>query len=150
MDSLLKIFSRIGVDETMFVQLAVFCLLYFLLREILFKKLLWVLEYREEKTKKLEKLADDKMLKVKKMKEEYEQSVEKVYAEAEVELKKRELKSIEKEKKILEDEEKSLSKKLDDWQQKMSLEKEEARKILKKDIAPLANMLLHKISEEKK
>ena len=82
MESLIAIFKQLGVDGSIFYQFVLFFVLYFVVRSLLFKPLLDVIEMREGKTTKLEGAANDKFEKAKKLETEYKEKIDAAYMEA--------------------------------------------------------------------
>ena len=82
MESLIAIFNQLGVDGSIFYQFALFFVLYFVVRSLLFKPLQDVIETREGKTTKLEGEANHKFEKAKKLETEYKEKIDSAYLEA--------------------------------------------------------------------
>ena len=57
----MEILTQLGIDQSFFYQFGVFIVVFFLLKVVLFNKLLFVIETRESKTTKLDSHADSKL-----------------------------------------------------------------------------------------
>lgn len=77
MDKIIQIFVKLGVDQSIFYQFAIFAVIFFLLKILFFNKLLFVLQTRESKTTKLEAGAGDKMKEADKLSREFDEEVQK-------------------------------------------------------------------------
>lgn len=82
METIINIFQSLGVDESFFVQFGIVVALFFVLKTVLFGKLQYVLELRENKTTKKEDGANKKLNQAEEMAQKYKQSIEKVQQEA--------------------------------------------------------------------
>ncbi len=77
MDKIIQIFVKLGVDQSIFYQFAIFTVIFFLLKTLFFNKLLFVLQTRESKTTKLEEGAGDKMKEAEKLSKQFDEEVQK-------------------------------------------------------------------------
>lgn len=77
MDKIIQIFVKLGVDQSIFIQFAIFTVLFVLLKVLFFDKLLFVIQTREEKTTKLESEAGDKMKEAEKLAQQFEDEIQK-------------------------------------------------------------------------
>lgn len=75
MDKLIQIFVKIGVDQSIFYQFAIFIVVFFVLKIVFFNQLLFVIQTRESKTVKLEEGAGDKIKEAQKLAKELEQAM---------------------------------------------------------------------------
>lgn len=75
MKLVLNILERLQIDETIFVQFAIIVVLFLLLDSLLFKKVLFVLKYREKKTVGLEGEANRKMAEAEELSNKYKEKV---------------------------------------------------------------------------
>lgn len=82
MSGIIKMFTQLGVDQTLFYQLIIFVALFFILKLLLFKKLQFVIDEREGKTTLLEKGANNKFAEAEKLAENYKSNLDKSYEEA--------------------------------------------------------------------
>jgi F0F1-type ATP synthase membrane subunit b/b' len=82
MDKLIQIFVKLGVDQSIFYQFAVFVVIFFLLKVTFFNKLLFVLQTRESKTTKLEEEALGKFKQAEKLSENFDKEIQKTSEEA--------------------------------------------------------------------
>jgi F0F1-type ATP synthase membrane subunit b/b' len=89
MDLVLSIFQRLDIDKTIFAQFAITVALFFLLDRILFRKILFVLKYREGKTTLLEEQANKKIAKADELAASYKDKLDLAFNEAQENLKKR-------------------------------------------------------------
>ncbi len=75
------ILSQLGVDNTVFIQFIVICILFFISSKVLFEPLQRVLMLRAEKTTKTEELAVDLKSEYENLKYEYDEKIEQTYKE---------------------------------------------------------------------
>ena len=75
MDKIIQIFTQLGADQSIFYQFAIFIVLFVLLKVVLFNKLLFVLETRENKTTKMEELANNKFSQADKLSKDFEEEI---------------------------------------------------------------------------
>lgn len=82
MDTIIGIFKSLGVDSTVFTQFIIICILYLVLRNLLFNKLQEVLELREGKTTKLEENANKKFIEAENLAKSYKEKINNAQSEA--------------------------------------------------------------------
>lgn len=82
MDQVIKVFSSLGADETVFIQFGIVVLLYFVLKDVLFAKLQFVLDLRESKTTVLDGDANSKFSEAEKLSSEYNSRIEEAKIQA--------------------------------------------------------------------
>lgn len=82
MDMIIGIFQKLGVDQSIFYQFAIFIVLFAALKAVFFNKLLFVLQTRESKTTKLDHQAGDKFKEAEKLSEKFETEIQKASEEA--------------------------------------------------------------------
>jgi len=82
MGQVLTIFEHLGADSSIVWQFGIFFLTFALLKPLLFNKLLYVIQLREEKTTKLEEVANRKFNDANRLAEEYQVKISKVHQEA--------------------------------------------------------------------
>ena len=76
------LFERLQIDLTIVAtQFVIICILYFILDFLFFKKLLFVLQHRENKTTKLEEEANKKLDEAEILANEYNGKIEKINSE---------------------------------------------------------------------
>ena len=128
MDQLLQIFTQLGVDQSIFYQFGLFCILFLVLKSVLFDRLLFVLEVREAKTTKLESSAKAKLDEANRLATEYNSQIESFNQELQKRL--------------------TESKKEIDKKQADAIKKEEA--VLSKDFAEKKSQLVEQMSAQGK
>ena len=79
---ILNVFTKLGVDQTIFYQFAIVVVLYFVLKNLFFNKLKEVIVLREEKTTKLEGEANAKLQESQRMADSYKAKMDKIYLES--------------------------------------------------------------------
>lgn len=79
MDILLNVLEALGVNKTIFIQFAIFVILFAILKKTLFSKLLEVLMDREEKTVVTEKNSDELLEEAKALELKYKNLVGDIY-----------------------------------------------------------------------
>jgi F0F1-type ATP synthase membrane subunit b/b' len=89
MDLVLSIFQRLDIDKTIFAQFAITVVLFFLLDRLLFRKIFFVLKYRDGKTTLLEEEANKKIAKADELAASYKDKLDSAFNEAQENLKKR-------------------------------------------------------------
>jgi F-type H+-transporting ATPase subunit b len=77
MDKIIQIFTQLGADQSIFYQFAIFIVLFVVLKIVLFNKLLFVLQTRENKTTKMEELANNKFGEAEKLSKQFEEEISK-------------------------------------------------------------------------
>jgi len=106
MDGLL---SQLGIDITVLYQFLVFFFGYLLLSNVLFKKVLFVLKTRDDKTTKLEANANEAFDKAEKLAVEYKEKIDQAYTEAQAEFLSVKTSALEQQKDVITAEEKKLA-----------------------------------------
>lgn len=106
MDGLL---SQLGIDITVLYQFLVFFFGYLLLSNVLFKKVLFVLKTRDDKTTKLEANANEAFDKAEKLAVEYKEKIDQAYTEAQAEFLSVKTSALEQQKEAITAEEKKLA-----------------------------------------
>ncbi|MEE2743771.1 MAG: hypothetical protein VYD54_07665 [Bdellovibrionota bacterium] len=82
MEIIESLFERLQIDLTIVTtQFVIICILYFILDFLFFKKLLFVLQHRENKTTKLEEEANKKLDEAEVLANEYNGKIEKINSE---------------------------------------------------------------------
>ena len=82
MEIIESLFERLQIDLTIVAtQFVIICVLYFILDFLFFKKLLFVLQHRENKTTKLEEEANKKLDEAEILANEYNGKIEKINSE---------------------------------------------------------------------
>ena len=87
MDLILSIFKRLELDITIVYQFVITILLFVILNQVFFKKLLEVLKLRESKTEGLENEANSKIKKADEMAQQYKEKVDEAFSVAQEGLK---------------------------------------------------------------
>ncbi|MDH5580732.1 MAG: hypothetical protein OEY33_02415 [Bdellovibrionales bacterium] len=87
MDLILSIFKRLDLDITILYQFVITVLLFVILNQVLFKKLLEVLRLRESKTEGLENEANSKLKRADEMAKQYKDKIDGAFSEAQEDLK---------------------------------------------------------------
>lgn len=106
MDGLL---SQLGIDITVLYQFLVFTFGYLILSNVLFKKVLFVLKTRDDKTTKLEAHANEDFEKAEKLASEYKEKIDQAYTEAQVEFNSVKNEAYNQQKEVISAEEKKLA-----------------------------------------
>lgn len=106
MDGLL---SQLGVDITVAYQFGVFFIGYLVLSNVLFKKVLFVLKTRDDKTTKLEANANEAFQKAEELAKQYNEKIDEAYTEAQSEFQQVKSKALNEQKEIISAEEKKLA-----------------------------------------
>ena len=135
-EQIMTILSNFGADETVFYQFGIFFVIFILLKSILWNKLQFVIETRENKTVKLEKNAHEKFQKSEQLYAEYSNKVKKAQAIHQENLAKSNSR-------VLELQTKDLKKTEDS----VDLEVEEKKKELKKEIETTKGKTFSTITE---
>ncbi len=82
MDQILNIFKSLGVDGTVLHQFVVFTIIFIILHNLLFKKLQFVIQTREEKTTKLVDNAEENFIKAEELASQYKEKIEEAHQKA--------------------------------------------------------------------
>ncbi len=75
MNQLIAVFQQLGVDATIFQQFAIFVIFFAIIKVLLFDKLQFVIELRENKTTKLASLANKKLQDADRLAKEYREKM---------------------------------------------------------------------------
>ncbi len=84
MEMILGIFTKLGVDSTIFYQFAVVVVLFFILKTLFLNKLKEVILLREERTTKLEIEANKKMNQAQELSAQYKTKMDKCFNDAQI------------------------------------------------------------------
>ncbi len=84
MDMIIGIFQSLGVDQTIFTQFIIVLLFYPIISMLLFKKLLYVVQERENKTTLLTQEAAQQLQEADTLSERYNSEVTKAYQESQI------------------------------------------------------------------
>ncbi|AYF46019.1 MULTISPECIES: hypothetical protein [Halobacteriovorax] len=82
MDTILTVLKSLQIDSTLFIQLAIVTVLYFVTRNLIWSKLQDILENREAKTTKMESGAEEKTRLATELEKEYKVKIESAQSEA--------------------------------------------------------------------
>ncbi|MCY4524202.1 MAG: hypothetical protein OXB84_05650 [Halobacteriovoraceae bacterium] len=145
MDAFLGIFSKLGVDYTIFIQLIIFIGIYFALKEVLFDRLLEVLRFREDKTEILQKKAEEKQIKADKLAGEYREKINAVHSEIQKQWEQEEKEMESSQRDVWKKEEDSLNRKIEVRRQELESWMKKNKEAVKIQIDPLAKKLLDKL-----
>lgn len=147
MDTLLKIFKSLGVDESFFVQFAIVVSLYWLLKTLLFSKLQFVLELRESKTTKREDEANKKFQQADNLALKYKETIEKVQQEAHLVVTSKREESEKKMRDQIKEKSKQLEKELEEKRSAAQNEIDSKRTSVLAQADALANELIQKLTK---
>lgn len=145
MDTIYTVLNSLQIDSTLFIQLGIITVLYFVTRNLIWSKLQEVLENREAMTTKMESGADEKTRLAVELEKEYKAKIEGAQSEAfdiiqakKEEVTKREVAKI-----------KELSAKLESEvsaeKEKYAQELEQQKVAIMKDADELSSLLVNKI-----
>lgn len=146
MEMVLGIFKQLGANDSLWYQLGIVVLMYFLTKVLFFDHLQKVLESREEKTVKLEGSADKQFEKVNKLASEYKDKINNANKDARTRLdqEKSEIsKSLEVEYKK---EEKTINDYIDSSRKDAEIKLKQQKDKILSDAEDLANSLVQKIT----
>jgi F0F1-type ATP synthase membrane subunit b/b' len=76
MSGVINVFQKLGVDESVFTVFILVIVLYFVLKHLFFESLLFVITNRENKTTKLEGLANKKFQEAEQMSAKYKEQID--------------------------------------------------------------------------
>lgn len=146
MDTIIGIFKSLGVDSTVFTQFIIICILYLVLRNLLFGKLQEVLELREGKTTKLEENANKKFIEAENLAKSYKEKINSAQSEAFSKLSKVKEEVLGVEKQKLKAEEAKLNSEIEAKAQQFANEVEQKRQEVLANADALANDLITKLT----
>ncbi|EQC50008.1 ATP synthase B/B' CF(0) [Bacteriovorax sp. BSW11_IV] len=146
MDTIIGIFKSLGVDSTVFTQFIIICILYLVLRNLLFGKLQEVLELREGKTTKLEENANKKFIEAENLAKSYKEKINNAQSEAFSKLSKVKEEVLGVEKQKLKAEEAKLNSEIEAKAQQFANEVEQKRQEVLANADALANDLITKLT----
>lgn len=147
MDKIIQIFTQLGADQSIFYQFAIFIILFITLKIVLFNKLLFVLQTRENKTTKMEELANTKFSQAEKLSKQFEEEISATRV-AEVEKssqKKAEALSVISQKKA--EREKEIQSIYDQGKEKIEREFEVTKAKVMENVSQLSNNLIEKLTK---
>jgi F0F1-type ATP synthase membrane subunit b/b' len=134
MDTFLAVFTSLGVDSSLLIQIIIIAVAFFASKLLFLNQLQFILENREEKTIKLENNADENMNKVTKMMTDYKQSTDSAMKEA---------------MKNFNDKKQVITKKMDDFfkttEKEVNLQIETSREKIEKDISENQSKYLQEV-----
>ncbi|OFZ14215.1 MAG: hypothetical protein A2X86_05010 [Bdellovibrionales bacterium GWA2_49_15] len=113
MNPIFAIFKQLGADYTLPHQFVIFFILFILLSTILFSKLRFVIETRENKTTKLDEDANEKLMEANKLAEKYKAEISKVHQGAFDFMKSKKESILETQRQVLKQEEERLQAKIE-------------------------------------
>ncbi|MDD0854739.1 hypothetical protein HBN50_16640 [Halobacteriovorax sp. GB3] len=146
MDTIIGIFKSLGVDQSIFTQFIIVCILYFILRNLLFNKLQEVLELREGKTTKLEENANKKFIEAENLAKAYKEKVEQAQTDAYSDLSKKKEEVIKREKQTIKAAEAKLNQEIEQKAQEFKAEVEAKKQEVLGNAEALANDLVTKLT----
>lgn len=147
MEKIINIFQSLGVDESFFVQFAVVVILYFLLKVLLFEKLQYVLELRENKTTKREDGANKQLNEAEDMALKYKESMNKIQQEAHQLIVRKRTEAEEKQKNEIKLKSKELEKKLEKLRVQYTAEIDSKKDDVLAQADQLAGQLVEKLTK---
>jgi len=134
MDTFLAVFTSLGVDSSLLIQIIIIAIAFFASKLLFLNQLQFILENREEKTIKLENNADENMNKVTKMMSDYKQKTDSAMKEA---------------MKNFNDKKQAITKKMDDFfkttEKEVNLQIESSREKIEKDISENQSKYLQEV-----
>lgn len=134
MDTFLAVFTSLGVDSSLLIQIIIIAIAFFASKLLFLNQLQFILENREEKTVKLENNADENMNKVTKMMTDYKQKTDSAMKEA---------------MKNFNDKKQAITKKMDDFfkttEKEVNLQIESSREKIEKDISENQSKYLQEV-----
>jgi F0F1-type ATP synthase membrane subunit b/b' len=134
MDTFLAVFTSLGVDSSLLIQIIIIAIAFFASKLLFLNQLQFILENREEKTIKLENNADENMNKVTKMMTDYKQKTDSAMKEA---------------MKNFNDKKQAITKKMDDFfkttEKEVNLQIESSREKIEKDISENQSKYLQEV-----
>ena len=147
MEQVLNILAKLGIDQTVFIQFGLFFVLYFVLKNLLFSKLQYVLDLRKEKTEVLDHHANIKLAEAGKMMNEYDARIEatnhdahRIFSSDKTETLKREYDIIQKK---VEETEKKIEEGIKEFAKDLKIRKRE----IMENADELSNILVDKMSK---
>lgn len=145
MEAIIQIFGRLGVDGTVFIQFALFCVLYLICAPFFMKKLQFVLEQRESKTTQLRVDAEKKLEEVKELTTTYDEKVNQVRVEVQTDYTQRKTEVIAESKKTVKELEVKLNKEFEAERSEFITEVEGKKAELFKEVESLSNQLVEQL-----
>ena len=77
----MEIFTKLGIDSTLFIQMAIFLVVYLIMRILVFKPLFELYKHRETLVLGNQEDKEQKLAEIKKIKDEYESKLRKLHAQ---------------------------------------------------------------------
>jgi F0F1-type ATP synthase membrane subunit b/b' len=140
------VFKKLGIDSTIIFQFFIFLATFFILKVLLFSKLLFVLEQREGKTTKLESTANDKFAEAEKLASKYSDEVRETNTKAQEIYSEKKVLTIEKERARFKSVEVEVNKELDGQRSEIEKEFLVKKEALLQNADSLANDLSNRLT----
>ena len=141
----MEIFTKLGIDSTLFIQIAIFLVVYLILYFLVFKPLFELHKYREALVLGNQEDKEQKLSEIKKLKDEYESQLRKVHGQIQgifTEIKSEASKECDE--KLLKAR-RQVKDTIAKTRKQRHLEQQSVKEKLEKDIPQLANMAINKI-----
>ena len=141
----MEIFTKLGIDSTLFIQMGIFLVVYLILHFLVFKPLFEVHKHREALVLGNQEDKEQKLAEIKKIKDEYESQLRKLHAQIhDIFTKIKGEAAKECDEKSLETR-KQVKDTIIETRKQRQLEQQNVKEKLKKGIPQLANMAINKI-----
>jgi F0F1-type ATP synthase membrane subunit b/b' len=140
------VFKKLDIDSTIIFQFFIFLATFFILKALLFSKLLFVLEQREGKTTKLESTANNKFAEAEKLASKYSDEVRETNTKAQGIYSEKKVLTIEKERARFKSVEVEVNKELDGQRSEIEKEFLVKKEALLQNADSLANDLSNRLT----
>ena len=141
----MEVFTKLGIDSTLFIQIALFLIVYLILYFLVFKPLFELYKHRDALVLGNQEDKEQKLTEIKKLKDEYESKLRKVHAQIQDIFTKVKSEAVKEcDDKLLEVR-KQAKDTITETRKQRQLEKQKAEENLEKDIPQLASMAINKI-----
>lgn len=146
MDAIIGIFTKLGVDSTIFPLFIVFLIFFFVLKAVFFNKLQEILELRETKTTKLEGNANEMLTEADELEKKYKTKIELAYQEAQTDLGEKKNEILTKEKGVIQEAQAEVNAEYQEKRKAFQVEFTAKREDVMKSADSLAKNLVEKLT----
>lgn len=146
MDSVITIFSQLGVDQSLLYQFVIFVTTFILAKHLFFNHLQIVLETRTEKTVRLEDSAEAKFEEINKMSQEYKEKISVANKEARTTLENKKTEVIKSEEARYREVENEVNAQVDEERKKVSADINDKKEQILNEAEGLASSLVDQLT----
>lgn len=147
MDTIVVILTALKIDKTVLIQFGILFVFFNILAPLFFKRIQDILEYRENKTSKLENHAHAVYKQAEDLAEQYKAKVEKTHADSQIATSKKKNEVLEKEKSIIKSAEEQINSEYETRRSQLLRDVSEKRTTIMAEAEKLAGNLVEKLTK---